>query len=239
MLTISVVIPSYNDSEMLRNCLAAIARQTRPADEVVVVDNGSTDDTTQAATAWGARVVQESERGIPAATAAGFDAATGQIFARLDADSVPRADWLARIEEHFMAADDLAAVTGPGDFYGASRPVKWFAERLYIGGYFWFFTWRLGHPPLFGSNFAIRASAWLQLREGSHREVRTLHDDLDLSYQFAPGQRIVYDPALVVGVSARPFASPAGLIRRVWWGYTTAAANREVRRQRSRAAARE
>ncbi|MDP3207929.1 MAG: glycosyltransferase, partial [Rhodoglobus sp.] len=74
MSRISVVIPARNDSVMLAACLRALADQTRPADEIIVVDNGSTDDTAAVAVAAGVRVIQESLWGIFPATAAGFDA---------------------------------------------------------------------------------------------------------------------------------------------------------------------
>jgi len=45
LITISVVIPVYNDAEFLRTCLRALSQQRRPADEVIVVDNASTDAT--------------------------------------------------------------------------------------------------------------------------------------------------------------------------------------------------
>jgi glycosyltransferase involved in cell wall biosynthesis len=225
MAVISVVIPALNDAEMLARCLAALALQTRPADEIVVVDNGSTDDTAAVARARGARVVVEPLRGIPAATAAGFDAAAGSIIARLDADSVPPPEWIARIENRFATEPGLAALTGPGEFYGASRLVRRIGEVLYIGGYFWWMGQLLAHPPLFGSNFAITASAWKRIRATSHRDVRELHDDLDLSFQFAPDMTIAYDQTLRVAVSARPFGSFAGLGRRLYWAYTTIAVN--------------
>jgi len=225
MAVISVVIPVLNDSEMLRTCLEALRSQSRPADEIVVVDNGSTDDTAGIALAAGARVVTESRRGIPAATAAGFDAARGDLLARLDADSVPFPDWLELLEQRFDADESLAAVTGPGVFYGAGRMVRRLGEVLYIGGYFWSMGWLLGHPPLFGSNFAIRASAWRRIRLTSHRDVRELHDDLDFSFQFQPDMKVEYDRDLVVGVSARPFGTAKGFFRRLHWAYTTIAVN--------------
>ncbi|MEQ1737533.1 MAG: glycosyltransferase, partial [Rhodoglobus sp.] len=45
MSRVSVVIPALNDSVMLASCLRALAKQTRLPDEIIVVDNGSTDDT--------------------------------------------------------------------------------------------------------------------------------------------------------------------------------------------------
>jgi glycosyltransferase involved in cell wall biosynthesis len=225
MTVISVVIPALNDSIMLERCLAALAAQTRLADEIVVVDNGSTDDTAEVARRTGARVVLEPRRGIPAATAAGFDAAVGTLIGRLDADSVPEPNWIAEFERQFAADRGLSAITGPGQFYGANRLVRHAGQVLYIGGYFWSMGWLLGHPPLFGSNFAIRKTAWLHIRETCHRDVRELHDDLDFSFQFTVAMRIEYDKHLRVGVSSRPFNSLSGLGRRLYWAYTTVATN--------------
>jgi glycosyltransferase involved in cell wall biosynthesis len=225
MTVISVVIPALNDSVMLAKCLDALAAQTRPADEIVVVDNGSIDDTVVVARRAGARVVSEPRRGIPAATAAGFDAARGSIIGRLDADSVPAPDWIAEIERRFEASERLSALTGPGEFYGSNRIVRRAGEVLYIGGYYWSMGWLLGHPPLFGSNFAIRATAWHRIRQSAHRDVRELHDDLDLSFQFTVGMRVEYDKNLRVGVSSRPFGTLRGLGRRIRWAYTTIATN--------------
>jgi glycosyltransferase involved in cell wall biosynthesis len=229
MSVISVVIPALNDAGMLARCLEALELQTRKADEIVVVDNGSTDNTADVARAAGARVILVPQRGIPVATAAGFDAAIGDLLARLDADSVPASDWLERVEERFALDPGLSAITGPGEFYGARRVVRRAGEVLYLGGMFWSMGWLLGHPPLFGSNFAIRSSTWARIRETAHSSIRELHDDLDLSIQFVPGMRVVRDNDLRVGVSARPFKSFRGLTRRLYWVNTTLWINQKDR----------
>jgi glycosyltransferase involved in cell wall biosynthesis len=190
-----------------------------------VVDNGSSDETAEVARTAGARVVFEPTWGIPAAAAAGFDAAVGDVLARLDADSLPPPEWLHLVESHLVGAAPAAVVTGPGYFYGAGPLANWLGSQIYVRGYFWSMGLVLGHPPAFGSNFAMRAEVWAGVREKVHRTVRTVHDDLDLSIQLEPGVAIVYDPALVVGISARPFDSVGGFLRRMWWVVLTLTRN--------------
>lgn len=87
MATVSVVIPSRNDAVMLNKCLALLSLQARPADEGIVVDNASADETADVCRAAGVKRIPVDLQGIPATAAAGFDAAAGDIIARLDTDS--------------------------------------------------------------------------------------------------------------------------------------------------------
>jgi glycosyltransferase involved in cell wall biosynthesis len=229
MSTISVVIPSLNDADMLSHCLDALAQQTRAPDEIIVVDNGSTDDTAAVALAAGARVVEEPVRGVLRATAAGFDAATGEIIGRLDADSRPGPDWIARIESRFAADPTLTALTGTGEFYGRGAFWRFIGRNLYLGGYLWVFRIVLGRMPLFGSNFALRREAWLDVRGRVHRDDPHAHDDLDISLVLDPDMGVDFDRTLTVGVSARPFDSWSGFGRRASWAFHIVGVNfREV-----------
>src|SRR5690554_7959832 len=98
MSTISVVIPAKDDAEFLDRCLFSLSIQTRPADEIIVVDNNSTDDTAAVARRHGVEPILETQPGITAAASAGYDAASGDIIARCDTDSRLPADWLEGIE---------------------------------------------------------------------------------------------------------------------------------------------
>lgn len=82
-LRISVVIPCYNEASGIRSVLEGIPDYV---DEVIVVDNNSTDGTGDLARSLGARVVAEPRQGYGAAYQAGLPAATGDVVATLDGD---------------------------------------------------------------------------------------------------------------------------------------------------------
>lgn len=214
---VSVVIPARNDAEMLVRCLASLALQRRAPDEIVVVDNGSTDGTRAVAEAAGARVVDEPIPGIPRASSVGLDAARGDIIARIDADSVCPPEWLERIVAAFTDDPALDVISGSGEFYDAGPLTRRLGKSWWVGGLYWSMTIYLGHAPIFGSNFAMRRDVWQQLSSEVHREARDIHDDLDLSLHIKPGMTVRYDPDLVVGISARPFATWSGFTRRLSW----------------------
>ncbi|MFT2706510.1 glycosyltransferase family 2 protein [Clavibacter zhangzhiyongii] len=219
--TVSVVIPVRDDAGHLYACLRALARQTVSPDEVLVVDNASSDASADVARAAGARVIHEPVVGIPAAASAGYDAARSEVIARLDADCVPPADWIERLGDVLAARPDVAAVTGAARFLDGPRALRGVAAVAYLGAYFASVTLALGHPPLFGSNFALRRTAWQDVRSEVHREGTHLHDDIDLSVHLGPERRIVIDPRLGMGISMRPLTRPSTLPLRMSRGITS------------------
>lgn len=225
MIRLSVVIPVLDDSAHLVRCLEALAGQTAAPFEVVVVDNGSSDDSAAVALRHGARVVPEPVRGIPAAAACGYDAARGDVIVRCDADTVPPAGWLERIQSTFTLDRDLAALTGPGTFVDLPPVRGWFARIVYMRGYYWGIHAALAGIPLWGSNMALRRDVWLAVRGDVSREDPRVHDDIDLSFQLDATMRVRYDRDLVVGVSGRTFDSPAAFWRRLSWAFHTLAVN--------------
>ncbi len=213
--SVSVVVPVKDDAPALRRCLDLLGQQTVRPFEVVVVDNGSVDDSAAVAAAYGARVVGEPRAGIPAAAAAGYDAARGEVIARCDADSAPPPDWLARIVVAFQDDPALEAVTGTGWFYDLPRPQAWSMRWLYLGTYFTTVHAALGHTALWGSNMAFRRRSWLDVSAAVHRDDPQLHDDIDLAFALGPDRRIRFDRGLRVGVSGRCLRGRAQLARRL------------------------
>lgn len=208
---ISVVIPVKDDAALLRRCLAALAAQHDRPDEIVVVDNGSTDGSADVAREAGARVVAESRPGIPAASARGFDEATGDVIARLDADCVPPPEWISRIRTAFAGDPALDAITGPARFIDGPRPLRAVLSALYLGGYVATVAPALGHVPLFGSNLALRREAWHAVSGEVHRDDLLMHDDMDLSVHLGPCRRFRYDLRLGMGISMRALTGDGAL----------------------------
>jgi glycosyltransferase involved in cell wall biosynthesis len=214
-LTVSVVIPVRDDAAALRRCLHSLTRQTTAPIEIVVVDNASTDDSAAIATRYGARIVTEPVVGIPAAAAAGYDAARGDVIARCDADTVPPPDWVAHIANVMGACPAPDAVTGSGRFYDLPPWLAPLARPVYLGSYYVLVHAALGHRALWGSNMAIRRNVWEQVRGAVHRYETEIHDDMDLAFALGPRRRLTYDRTLVVGVSARSLRGRSQIRRRL------------------------
>ena len=110
-MKISIIIPAYNAGATLREALDSVQAQNHAPHEVIVVDDGSTDDTADIARAYQdvlpVVLVQQANAGLGAARNAGMDKATGEAWAFLDADDVWGANKLGiavRYLEKFPAA---------------------------------------------------------------------------------------------------------------------------------------
>ena len=108
----------------------------------------------------------------------------------------------------------------------APAPRRWIARNLYIGGYFTVIGALLGHPPIYGSNYAIRRHAWLELRDVVHRDRADLHDDLDLAWWLQPGMTVCVRP----GARRRGLCAPVRQLPRdrrdaCGWPSTRSASN--------------
>lgn len=105
-MTVSVIIPAFNAEACLAECLESVFEQTRPADEVIVINDGSTDATRKVAGGYADRIVylEHANAGQGAARNTGLAVATGEYIAFLDADDYWRPSFvekcLAFLDEH-------------------------------------------------------------------------------------------------------------------------------------------
>jgi glycosyltransferase involved in cell wall biosynthesis len=181
-LTISVVIPAYNEAKLIDSCLKALLAQTRPVDEIIVIDNNSTDKTVEIAKRYKeVTVITEKKQGITYARSRGFDYAHGDVIGRIDADTIVTPGWAAAMEAAFSKDPKLAALAGDGAIAELSP-----SGKFWIGWYFPFFRkWNQPYlglfPIIYGFNGAFKKSAWQKIKPLTTMGDDSINEDIDLT----------------------------------------------------------
>jgi glycosyltransferase involved in cell wall biosynthesis len=163
-LRLSVIVCAHNEAQFLAPCLHSLLAQTRIPDDILVINNASTDDTRAVAQQIvGVRVVDEPRKGLVVARETARRHATGDILVYVDADCRAPLAWLGRVEQRFLADPSLIALSGPYRFYDWD----WWG-RLLIGAYdvtvapvtqcLVKHVLRIG-TIFYGGNFAVRRDA--------------------------------------------------------------------------------
>lgn len=114
---VSVIVPVYNGAKFLPRCLTALFDSDYPSLEVIVVDDGSTDDSAEISRAKGATVISSSRRqsGPAAARNLAAQTAKGAILLFVDADVVVRTDTISKVVAAFAERQEICALFGSYD----------------------------------------------------------------------------------------------------------------------------
>ncbi len=121
--TVSAVIPAYNEEKTIEAVVEGVLHHV---DEVIVVDDGSTDDTARIAEAAGAKVLKQVNAGVLKATERGMREATGNIIVTLDADGQHDPSEIPRLVEPILRGDaDLVMGVRPEFPYLSERILTW------------------------------------------------------------------------------------------------------------------
>jgi len=211
MIKISIVIPALNEEKLLAECLASLRNQDyRGEYEIIVADNGSTDDTAGIARKFGAKVVSCPERrGVFYARQAGADAACGEIIAQADADTIYPKDWLQRTANQFASHPEAVAVSGRF-IYGNS---PWWAKFEYLlrHGVNRLTAALFGRPLLAsGATFAFRRRAFLSVN--GYKGLFYSPDQYGISARLSKLGKVLYDKNLYVSTSSRSVQKPVFLL---------------------------
>ncbi|MCA9323833.1 glycosyltransferase family 2 protein [Candidatus Saccharibacteria bacterium] len=184
-MTISIVIPVYNEEKHIEACLQSIAAQTRRPDEVIVVDNNCTDHTVKLAKQFDfVRVIHESKQGRGHARNAGFNASRSHIIGRIDADSILDKHWVERVLKHFRDDAELAGLTGLGKtaFFPFINILK---STLFSRSYYWFVHTHFRTVTMWGATMAVRKNAWGKVKDFVITDDSVVHEDQDVSLWIA------------------------------------------------------
>ncbi len=117
-LNVSVIVCAHNEARYLGACLHSLLAQSRLPDEIIVINNASSDETRAVALRVpSVRVVDEPRKGLVIARETGRHAASGDVLVYVDADCRAPIGWLARVERRFLRDPRLLALSGPYRFY--------------------------------------------------------------------------------------------------------------------------
>ena len=222
MLSVSIVIPAFNEHERIMNCLVNATRQSVAPLEVIVVDNRSTDDTCKLVEKFmrahprsHVQLLHQNEaQGLIPTRNYGLNRATGDILGRIDADCMLKPNWV-EVVSHIFTSDPLAmGATGPVVYYDMPDHNVGLKGDDFIRRH----TFRADGDKvlLFGSNMALRASAWHHVaNEVCLDKADRMHEDIDISlHMLGHGMKTVYSQDMVCGISARRMdTSPASFHR--------------------------
>jgi len=228
---ISVVVPCFNEEQTIATCLRALEKQTVKLHEIIVVDNNCTDNTASVAASFvGVKILQEPVQGLKPARNAGMNAASGDIIARIDADSRVAPNWAETIAKT-MANPKVQAVTGTGYFYDApcKKLVRSFRNVFAV----WLNRLVLRHHMLWGSNMAVRASVWRTVVNDCCA-LADIMEDLDIAmhiHSHFDAKAIAYRPRMRADISARRamVSAPQNWRYLKMWPYTLSLHNRPRR----------
>jgi glycosyltransferase involved in cell wall biosynthesis len=208
--TVGIVIPAYNEEDTIRACVLAALDQTVPADEIIVVDNKSTDMTAEILRELAEEfphapliVLQQNEaQGITPARNMGFDAVTSDVIGRIDSDSVLEPNWVEETKKVFLD-EDVHAATGPVIYY--DMPLRRYMARADDSARRAISKLVKQYQFLFGTNMALRRHVWETVRSEICLDAdREMFEDIDLSVHIVDeGFKIVYAPTMVAGMSSR------------------------------------
>ena len=193
----TVYVPCYNAAAWIERVLHGVLAQTLPPDEIIVVDDGSSDNTVEAAARFPVTLIRhERNRGLAAARNTAMRAARNELVAALDSDVVPEPAWLKHLAPHF---ENPQVALGGGKLVEAVQRTladRWraFHLRQHRGDF------PITNPPfIFGANTLARRSAVLEAG-GYDERLRTNGEDSNLSYRLRErGWTTVYEPAAICG----------------------------------------
>jgi glycosyltransferase involved in cell wall biosynthesis len=213
-MNVTVIIPTYRRPQDLARCLEALKKQTRLADEVLVIVRDTDPETWTFLENFNRdflpiSIVKVSIPGQVAALNAGIDKANGDILSFTDDDAVPYPEWLALIETHFLFNENIGGVGGKDWVYQNDRLLN--GERSVVGRIQWFgraignHHFGIGEPReveiLRGVNMSYRRSAIANFRFDERLLGTGAQVDNDLAFSLKikqSGWKLIYDPKVEV-----------------------------------------
>lgn len=219
-MKLTVYIPCYNAEKYLEQAIRSLLDQTRTPDEILIIDDGSTDKTTEIASRFPVRLLRhDRNKGLAAARNTAFHHSSHELVGAIDADVRPERDWLQHLLSHFT--DPRVVGTGgrlleafretPADTWRALQLSQDLGEgKIVIEG--------SSHKCLGGFGTILRKRT-LEEVGGYNESYRTNYEDVDLCKRLIrAGHRLIFEPRAVAYHQRRD--TIRSVIRTAWnWDF--------------------
>jgi len=174
---VTVITPIYNNARMIGECLDSLLPQDYPDYEVIVVDDGSTDNTRDEVCKYPVKLISNPHLGISAARNAAVKAAEGEIIMTMDSDLKVPGDLISRMVESLLDDEKRGVVMS---WWDISNPNNLVAALIYRG--YEYYVRNLSEPNFFwGYCFAIKKKIFDEI--GYFDESLPLVEDVDFAYR--------------------------------------------------------
>jgi cellulose synthase/poly-beta-1,6-N-acetylglucosamine synthase-like glycosyltransferase len=193
---VSLYIPCFNAANHIKFCVEAVLRQNYPIDEVLIIDDASTDKVQEILAKMPVRIIRHPvNRGLASVRNTALKNAKGDFLASLDADCVPEQDWLERLMQHF-SSNKVAGIGGKVlESYKGSAMDLWRSVHMKQE---WGSARTSSVSFLFGSNNVFRKST-LKKVDGYDETYINNYEDVDISGKIKKaGYKLVYEPEALV-----------------------------------------
>jgi glycosyltransferase involved in cell wall biosynthesis len=197
-MTIAVIIPVFNSSQLLGETLLAVRSGTRVPDELIVIDDGSNDGSAHTAERFGARVVRMPQNMGPAACR-NYAALLSQseILMFLDCDTCVHADTIERMERHLAADASLTAVIGSYD--DTPRHPGTCSQYRNLAHCYVHRSANRAALTFWSGCGAVRRAWFFEVDGFDERYRKPSIEDIELGYRMSDrGARILLDPEICV-----------------------------------------
>lgn len=200
-MTLSVIIPVYNEEKYIDNCLKSLFNQTEKPDEIIVIDNNCNDKTIEIVQKYkNINIIQEKKQGIIPARNKGFNIAKGDILVKIDADSILPKNFIKKIKKNFIKKKDILGIATYIKFYDLPLLKE---TVLYYDLYLSFSKIILGHYIFAGPAYALLKKGWKKIKNEICLNDKKVHEDIDLAIHLAKYGKIYFDKSIIVLSSGR------------------------------------
>ncbi|MBV9159889.1 MAG: glycosyltransferase family 2 protein [Candidatus Kaiserbacteria bacterium] len=210
MPEITLIIPAYNEAEHIGPCIESVQKNAPGFfKEIIVVDNASTDGTGDIAAKFPVRVVRENEKGLTHARQKGYESASTDLIAYIDADCRMADGWSYVVREHFRAYPETVALTGPVQYFDGPvylRVLVEFVEWIVLPITYWMTGFLL-----IGGNFVAQKSA-IKAAGEFDKSIKFYGEDADIGRRLSKVGSVYLRMHMVIYTSMRRFQHD-GLVR--------------------------